>query len=188
MRVNIVGTSGSGKTTFGRQLAEILKVPFIELDAIYWGPDWTYLEDKDLFPALAKALEGEHWVLDGNYSRTTPIKWRRVQAVVWLDFNFPRTLYQAVTRAVQRLVTKVELWPGTGNRETLRKLFSEESIVLWTITSYWRKRRNLLAALQSDEIQHIRFHQLRSPHQAEDFLKQAQANPEILLTSPPSEG
>ncbi len=184
MRVNIVGTSGSGKTTFGRQLAEILIVPFIELDAIYWGPDWTYLEDKDLFLALSKALEGEHWVLDGNYSRTTPIKWHRVQAVVWLDFNFPRTLYQAVTRAVHRLGTKVELWPGTGNRETLRKLFSKESIVLWTITSYCRKRRKLLAAMQSEEFQHIRFHQLRSPHQAEEFLKQAQLNPEILLNSP----
>jgi adenylate kinase family enzyme len=185
VRVNIVGTSGSGKTTFGRQLAKILSVPFIELDAIFWGPDWTYLEDEDLFPALSKALEDEDWVLDGGYSRTIPIKWRRVQAVVWLDFNFPRTLFQAVTRAVGRLVRKVELWPGTGNRETLIKLFSKDSIVLWTITSYWRKRRKLLAAMHAEEYQHINFHQLRSPHQAEDFLKQVQINPEILLMNPP---
>lgn len=181
MRVNVVGTSGSGKTTFGRQLAEILSVPFIELDAIFWGPDWTYQEDKDLFPAVSKALEGEDWVLDGGYSRTTPIKWRHVQAVVWLDFNFPRTLYQAVTRAIHRLVTKVELWPGTGNRETLKKLFSKESIVLWTTTSYWRKRRKLLAAMQAEEFQQINFIQLRSPREAEDFLRLVQSNPENLL-------
>jgi adenylate kinase family enzyme len=188
VRINVVGTSGSGKTTFGRQLAGILKVPFIEMDAIFWGPDWSYLEDVDLFPALSKALEGESWVLDGGYSRTTSIKWRRVQAVVWLDFNFPRTLYQAVTRAVSRLAAKKELWPGTGNQESLGKLFSKDSIVLWTITSYSRKRRKLLAAMGAAEFQYIKFHQLRSPRKAQQFLKQVQANPEILLRGPDIKG
>lgn len=181
MRVNIVGTSGSGKTTFGRKLAELLEVPFIELDAIFWGPDWSSLEDEDLFSALGKALEGDSWVLDGGYSRTTPIKWSRVQAVIWLDFSFTRTVYQALTRALTRLVKKEELWPGTGNRETLGKLFSKDSIVLWTITSYRRKRRRLQEAMIAPQFQHIRFHRLKSPRQAEEFLSQVRADPERLL-------
>ena len=188
MRVNIVGTSGSGKTTFGRQLAEILEVPFIEMDAIYWGPDWSFLEDEHLFQALSQALEGEDWVLDGGYSRTIPIKWSRVQAVVWLDFSFPRTLFQAVTRAGTRLLRKEELWPGTGNRETLAKLFSKDSIVLWTITSYARKRRKLSEVMESTEFRHITFHRLRSPLQAEVFLRKAKEQPEILINRPAAKG
>ncbi|MFN2113563.1 MAG: shikimate kinase [Anaerolineales bacterium] len=188
MRVNIVGTSGSGKTTFGRKLAEVLEVPFIEMDAIFWGPDWSCLEDEHFFQILSKALEGEDWVLDGGYSRTTPIKWSRAQAVVWLDFNFPRTLYQAVTRAVSRLLTKEELWPGTGNRETLAKLFSKDSIVLWTITSFARKRRKLPEVMASAEFRHIKFHRLRTPRQAEVFLREVKDHPGMLISSPAAKG
>ncbi|MEE8357150.1 MAG: shikimate kinase [Anaerolineales bacterium] len=117
MRINVIGTSGSGKTTFGKKLAEILSIPFLEMDAIFWGPEWSSPEDQVLFPRLSKALEGENWVLDGNYSRTLAIKWELVQAVIWLDFSFARTLYQAVVRAIPRLFSQEELWPEleTGN-------------------------------------------------------------------------
>ena len=40
-RVNVKGTSGSGKTTFARELAEQLGVPFVELDALHHGPNWA---------------------------------------------------------------------------------------------------------------------------------------------------
>src|SRR5207247_4580735 len=38
-RVNVKGISGSGKTTFSRELAERLSVPYLELDAIHHGPN-----------------------------------------------------------------------------------------------------------------------------------------------------
>jgi adenylate kinase family enzyme len=38
-RVNVKGTSGSGKTTFAQELARRLDVPFVELDALHHGPD-----------------------------------------------------------------------------------------------------------------------------------------------------
>ena len=39
----MIGNSGSGKTTLGRALAELLGVPFVELDGIFHQPGWTEL-------------------------------------------------------------------------------------------------------------------------------------------------
>ncbi len=184
MKINIIGTSGSGKTTFSKQLAEILNVPFIEMDALYWGPDWTRLTDQDLFYRLRKALEGENWVLDGNYSRTQDIKWELVEVVIWLDYSFPRTLYQAVRRALTRILTREEFWPGTGNRESLRMLFSRDSIVLWTIQSYGRRKKKYLSYLEADEFSHIHFNRLQSPREAYQFLIDVKQDPAFLLAGP----
>ena len=38
------------------------------------------------------------WVLDGNYTRTTSIKWKEVDMVIWIDYSFLRTLFQAIHR------------------------------------------------------------------------------------------
>ena len=40
-RINIVGTSGSGKSTFGRQLAERLSIPYFEMDQLFWKAGWV---------------------------------------------------------------------------------------------------------------------------------------------------
>lgn len=180
MRINVIGTSGSGKTTFGRQLAEVLDLPFLEMDALFWGPDWSFPDDPEMFSRLEAALQGEDWVLDGNYTRTRKIKWARVDAVVWLDYSFPRTLSQAVSRALSRTFSGEELWPGTGNRETFRKLFSRDSIVLWTIRTYGRNRRRITRWMAAEEYQRITFHRLRSPRAAEAFLERLREDPDWI--------
>ena len=182
MRINIIGTSGSGKTTFGKQLAEILDLPFIEMDALFWGPEWTPLAD-DLFNTqLVDALKEDKWILDGNYSRTMPIKMERVEVVIWLDFSYLRTIRQAIFRAIQRLFSRKELWPGTGNRESLRMLFSKDSIVLWTMTTYRRRKRKILAWMEDPNYQQIRFHRLSSPHAAAEFLEAIKDNPHSIYS------
>ncbi len=40
MKLNVVGTSGSGKSTFSKALAEKLAIEHIEMDQIFWGPNW----------------------------------------------------------------------------------------------------------------------------------------------------
>jgi len=46
-KINIVGTSGSGKTSFSRALSELTKIEHIEIDCIFWGPNWYWPPDEE---------------------------------------------------------------------------------------------------------------------------------------------
>lgn len=171
-RINVIGTSGSGKTTFARRLAEILQIPHFEMDAIFWQPNWQELPTEQYLEALRSKLSARSWVLDGNYSRTTEVKWQDVQCVIWLDLPFLQTVTRVTRRCVRRSVEQEEIWPGTGNRETLAKSFlSPDSVILWSITSYARNRRRYGALMDDPAYRHIKFIRVRSSREADSVLE-----------------
>ena len=126
------------------------------------------------------ALKGDSWILDGNYTRSIPVKWESVTTIIWLDFSFIRTLYQAVKRAIKRVITREELWPDTGNRESLKSLFSKDSIVLWAIKTHRKVRKKYEALIESDDYSNIQFIRLRSPKEVELFLAKVKNNRELI--------
>ncbi|QEM82418.1 AAA family ATPase [Halomonas binhaiensis] len=178
MKINVVGTSGSGKTTLARRLAQALSLPHIEMDVLHWLPDWQEKPDEQFFAELASMLEASPgWVLDGNYDRSRPIKWREIDLVVWVDYGFWQTLFQVVSRAIKRAWSKQELWPGTGNRESFRQsFFSRDSIILWSIKTWRSNRARYLSAMHDEQYRHIRFVQLRSHSEAEAFIRSMAGN------------
>ncbi|HEX2361691.1 MAG TPA: hypothetical protein VHI11_06435, partial [Jiangellaceae bacterium] len=86
-RVSVVGNAGSGKTKLARELAARLRVPHVELDAIFHQPNWTRLPTDEFRQRVADAVAGDGWVVDGNYSSVRDLVWQRADAVVWLDFS-----------------------------------------------------------------------------------------------------
>lgn len=124
------------------------------------------------------ALNSDRWVIDGNYTRTLPIKWKQVEMVVWLDYSFSRTLFQSVTRAFKRILSGKEIWEGTGNHETFSKtFFSKDSILLWMINTHHTVRLRYQELMSDPQYSHIQFVRLKSRREAEEFLnKIEQAN------------
>lgn len=175
LNINVVGTSGSGKTHFSRRLAAAFGVRCVELDRLFWKPGWAASGDDEFLPRIAATLAKGPFVLDGNYSRSIPVKWPVVRTVVWLDYSFALTLRRAIGRALHRCWTQEELWPGTGNRESFRQLFSRSSIVWWTITTHAQNRKRYESLSQDPQYAHIRFLRLHNPDEAEAFLRQIQA-------------
>ena len=47
MRISVVGTTGSGKTTLARALSAQLGLPYIEMDALNWQAGWRDLSRND---------------------------------------------------------------------------------------------------------------------------------------------
>ena len=174
-RINVIGTTGSGKSTFSKALSCALNIPYVQLDALFWKPNWQESTDEEFLPKVAKAAAEEHWVMDGNFSRTTDIKWQRADTVVWLDFGYLITFKQLLFRTLSRAISKHELWPGTGNRESFRKsFFHKSSILLWFFQNYRRNRRKYLAVMESEQYSHITFIHLTNPQEAREFIEETQ--------------
>lgn len=170
-RINVIGTSGSGKSTVAKKIAKKLSIPYVEMDRIFWGPNWSCPSDEEFFTNLKNEISSDKWVLDGNYTRTIPIKWKKAQLIVWVDLPFKNTLYQAVTRAYKRAKSKDEIWPGTGNRESFRKsFFSRDSIILWSIKNYKKVKIKYELCMKDEQYSHVEFVRLRSHQEINDFI------------------
>ena len=169
-RVRVVGTSGSGKTTFAARLAARLDVPHLELDAVFWDAGWTK-RDPDEARALITAFVSSAdrgWVTDGNWTTGTEGLLTDADAFVWLDYPRRTVMSRVVRRTLRRGLLRTELWHG--NREDLRSLLNtdpDQNVVLWSWTSHARVRTrySTLAAQSSTPV--VR---LRSPREARRWL------------------
>lgn len=169
-RINVVGTTGCGKTTFAKALAERLGVPCIEIDALFWRPGWEQTPDEEFLPLVDQVTKGDCWVLDGNYSRTRGITWLRAETIIWLDYSFPRVFVRLLRRTFRRAASQEELWDGC--RERFRTSFlSRDSILLWCLKTYWRRRANYPKLLTSPEHAHLQFVRLNTPRRAQRWLE-----------------
>lgn len=147
-RINVVGTSSVGKSTLAASIAQLLKVPHVELDALHWEPNWTEAPIEVLRERVRAAIAGDAWVVDGNYAKVRDLVWGRADAIVWLDLPLRTILWRYLRRTSRRVVRREELW--NGNRERLSsQIFSRESLLWWILSTYRRRRREyppLLAA------------------------------------------
>lgn len=166
-KINIIGTSGSGKSIISKKLAEILDYEYIEMDDIFWGPNWSKDEHNIFLNKLKKELEKDKWVLDGNYKKTIPIKWKEIELIIWIDYSFIRTLFQISRRAIQRLIKNDELWLNTGNKETIKSLLSKKSIILFMLKSYFSNKKLFNSYVKNNKYKFIR---LKSPKEVNRFL------------------
>lgn len=169
-RVVVVGTTGSGKTTFARRLAASLGSNHVELDSLYWKPNWTPAEQNELHLRVESAAAGQRWVIDGNYSQLRPLIWPRATHVVWLDYRFIRVMWQLLWRTIRRTIKGEELF--SGNQETLRMaIFSRDSILLWGLKTYHRRKRRYQRFISQGAFPNIEYIVFKNPKQSERWLQ-----------------
>jgi adenylate kinase family enzyme len=170
VRVNVKGISCSGKTTLSRELAERLSVPYLELDAINHGPNWTEASGEELQSRVREFMaETPHgWVIDGNYEwKLGDLVLEAADRIVWLDPPLRVALRRLWRRTYTRVRNDVELW--SGNRETWRGvLWGWDALFVWTLRSWIRHRREWPRKFAGDS----RVVRLRSVGQARRWLKQ----------------
>ena len=91
-RVAVHGATGSGKTAFARRLGEILGLTTLELDALFWQPNWLQTPQAEFRDKVEAALYAnpDGWVCDGNYTSALGNLVRsRADTVIWLRLPLP---------------------------------------------------------------------------------------------------
>ena len=86
-RIIILGCSGSGKSRFARSLHRRTGLPLFHLDKVWWKADRTHITREEFDSRLQAIMQGEKWILDGDYSRTYEPRFLSCDTVVFLDYS-----------------------------------------------------------------------------------------------------
>ena len=170
-RITVIGVTSSGKTTVAARLSQILGLPHVELDSLYWNAGWTPTPKEIFCDRVAKTLSGDAWVTDGNYSIARRYTWGWANTLVWLDYPLPVILWQLTKRTLQRILTKEELW--NDNRETWKgAFFDKDSLFLFAIQSQKQHRKTFPEAFRQPEYAHLKVVHLRSRRETNQWLSE----------------
>jgi hypothetical protein len=170
-RILVLGRTGSGKTTLGRELATKQQVPHIELDALYFGPDLSTVPLSVLRERTTAAIAGDSWVTDGNKSAVRDLVWPRADTVVWLDYPLVVSLWRLARRALWRTSVLKEQAATSGGRGSFAsQMWSATKGVLTALRSHRGQRRRYPAMFADPANRHLAVVRLRSPRATRRWL------------------
>ena len=126
---------------------------------------------EDFTRKVAIRLDGDGWVVDGNYRRRVgDLVPGRADTVAWLDYSKTVVMARVVRRTLRRVLTREELW--SGNKEPWSNLLSfnpERSIIAWSwkMHASYRTQFELESQETADRVECLR---LRSPAETRRWL------------------
>jgi len=161
----VIGTTGSGKTTFARALAQKLGVPHVEIDALFWQPGWVMTSAEELRAKVEAALGDGGWVVDGNYNaRLGTFVLGRADEIVWLDLPLRTTLWRIFRRTLRRLRTREVLW-GTNYESFHNAFLSRNSLLVYAVRTHRRNQQR-----RAELVAGFPLVRLRSQREIADYL------------------
>ncbi|KAI2604681.1 hypothetical protein GGR54DRAFT_449999 [Hypoxylon sp. NC1633] len=146
-RIQVIGVTGAGKSTFARQLGKHLSIPVCELDSLFHkSRAGGALSEEDARRTVQALVESnDEWILDGNhwvqlkdisYSRATDILY-----YLGIDTPLPLTLWRVITRTIWEVLTI----PGV-----LRRELSGDSLIAMSLRVRARKYANWSKRVEMD--------------------------------------
>ena len=85
-RILIIGSNGSGKSTFSFALEEILGLPLVHIDQIYWRDAWEVTPQEEFRQLVLQEAQKDCWIIEGNHIRTLCDRLAFADTLFWFEF------------------------------------------------------------------------------------------------------
>ncbi len=150
-RIMVIGSPGSGKSTFARRLAELTGLPIVHLDKEFWNPGWIETPKDEWLEKQQALISQNTWIMDGNYSGTMDYRLEKADTIFCLDLNRLACLWGCFKRFITHIgkvrpdmpegcLEKIDwefikyIWnfpkqSGVKNKERLRRVRDKKVIV-----------------------------------------------------------
>jgi adenylate kinase family enzyme len=162
-RVLILGSGGAGKSTFAKQLGEILDIDVDHLDKYFWKPGWVKPSEEDWIATVAKLIERKRWIIDGNYSGTLAQRVARCDTMILLDMSRLLCIWRIIKRRLIYLnSTRPDIAKGCDEK-------LDFEFVTW-VWNYPRHTRPKILSLMQNNSEQKRMVRLRSDGEVRRFL------------------
>lgn len=167
-KVIVIGSGGSGKSTFSKRLGELTGIGVIHLDQEYWRPNWEKTPVDEWEARVAVMLERDSWIMDGNFGGTREMRMRVADTIVFLDLPRRVCLYRILKRTI-----KYHGRSRPDMTEGCREKFDLE-FVLWVWNYPKETRRRVLNAV--DNFPEKTLVRLRTAVEVSEYLRGVNSN------------
>ncbi|KAI1197026.1 hypothetical protein F5X97DRAFT_303684 [Nemania serpens] len=135
-RIQVIGVTGAGKSTFARRLGKQLSIPVCELDSLFHESraGGALSEDDAKRNVQALVESNDEWILDGNHwLQLKDISYSVATDILWIDTPLSLTLWRVITRTIWEVLTI----PGV-----LRRELSGDSLITMSLRVRAKKHAN----------------------------------------------
>lgn len=133
--------TGSGKSVAAVRISACTGLPLTLVDELTWQPGWVPVAVQRQRELFGTVVADDCWVLDTAYGAWLDIVLPRVELIVGLDYPRWLSLQRLIRRTLVRAIDKKPIC--NGNTESVRGIFSPDSIIRWHFRSFARKRRRM---------------------------------------------
>lgn len=158
-RILVIGCPGAGKTYFSKRLKEIMGLPVVHMDNLYWNEDKTSISFDELNKKLLPYLQNEEWIVDGNYHDTLKLRLEYATDVFFL--KMPRE--QCIEGILERIDQPRDDIPWVETKKDAVELIE------WTIDYEERTKADEEALLK--EYPNVKVHIIKNRDDADKYLE-----------------
>lgn len=148
-RICIYGRGG--KTSLSRALGDLTGLPVIELDAVFWLPNWVERDSEEMLQIVRERIDEspDGWIIDGNYSKIRPHILPMADTVIWLNLPTWNVTIRIAKRTIFNILRRKRICGE--NYENPLNAFAPNSVIWFNAFGGKRSQQKVAEALLSLE-------------------------------------
>ncbi len=97
-KILIIGSPGSGKSTFAKELSKKTGIKLYHIDKLHWYGNWEHVSKEELHIKIEKIVKKDSWIIDGNYSSSLEIRVKNADTIIYFDYPTYLCLFRLIKR------------------------------------------------------------------------------------------